>query len=150
MATPGPHRATRLSFLLDDAVLTADTVLGPRHHRHRQRGRQPGDYLESLRRLRGLGRRDGPAGPRPRSRRPRGRQRHVPGAPRGDGLDQVRDALRVLGEDATARQIVEHVYTDVDEKLWDGGRMESTKAQLDYLPGSYARRVIQAPRDRQC
>ena len=45
-------------------------------------------------------------------------------AHREERLDQVRDALRVLGEDATARQIVEHVYTDVDEKLWDARRVE--------------------------
>ncbi len=40
-------------------------------------------------------------------------------AHREERLDQVREALRVLGDDATARQIVEHVYTDVDEELWD-------------------------------
>ena len=45
---------------------------------------------------------------------------------------QVRDALRALGDDATARQIVEHVYTDVDEKLWDAAEW-SVQAQLDYL-----------------
>jgi hypothetical protein len=44
----------------------------------------------------------------------------------------VRDALVVLGEDATARQIVEHVYTDVDEKLWEHAEW-SVQAQLNYL-----------------
>jgi glyoxylase-like metal-dependent hydrolase (beta-lactamase superfamily II) len=89
------------------------------------------DYLESLRRLQGLG--------------PR---RVLPGhgpdlddlaavsamylAHREDRLNQVREALRVLGDDATARQIVEHVYTDVDKKLWDAAE-KSTQAQLDYL-----------------
>ena len=53
-------------------------------------------------------------------------------AHREERLDQVRDALRVLGEDATARQVVEHVYTDVDEKLWDAAE-KSTEAQLAYL-----------------
>ena len=53
-------------------------------------------------------------------------------AHREDRLNQVREALRVLGEDATARQIVEHVYTDVDTKLWDAAE-KSTQAQLDYL-----------------
>jgi glyoxylase-like metal-dependent hydrolase (beta-lactamase superfamily II) len=47
-------------------------------------------------------------------------------------LDQVRTALGDLGDDATARQIVEHVYTDVDEKLWDAAEW-SVQAQLDYL-----------------
>ena len=51
---------------------------------------------------------------------------------REERLGQVRDALRALGEDATARQIVEHVYTDVDEKLWDHAEW-SVQAQLDYL-----------------
>ena len=44
----------------------------------------------------------------------------------------MRDALRALGDDATTRQIVEHVYTDVDEKLWDAAEW-SVQAQLDYL-----------------
>jgi glyoxylase-like metal-dependent hydrolase (beta-lactamase superfamily II) len=51
---------------------------------------------------------------------------------REERLDQVREALKVLGEDATARQIVEHVYTDVDEKLWDHAEW-SVQAQLNYL-----------------
>ena len=53
-------------------------------------------------------------------------------AHREERLDQVRDALRTLGDDATARQIVEHVYTDVDEKLWDYAEW-SVQAQLDFL-----------------
>jgi glyoxylase-like metal-dependent hydrolase (beta-lactamase superfamily II) len=53
-------------------------------------------------------------------------------AHREERLEQVRDALRQLGDDATARQIVEHVYTDVDEKLWDAAEW-SVQAQLDYL-----------------
>ena len=51
---------------------------------------------------------------------------------REERLDQVRGALRELGDDASARQIVEHVYTDVDEKLWDAAEW-SVQAQLDYL-----------------
>ncbi len=130
MATPG-HTADSVSFLLDDAVLTADTVLG--------RGTTVIDkddgslthYLESLRRLRGLG---------PRTVLPG----HGPDlddleavsdmylAHRKERLEQVRAALRALGDDATARQVVEHVYTDVDEKLWDVAEW-SVQAQLDYL-----------------
>jgi hypothetical protein len=53
-------------------------------------------------------------------------------AHREERLDQVRDALKVLGEDATARQIVEHVYTDVDQKLWPHAEW-SVQAQLNYL-----------------
>jgi glyoxylase-like metal-dependent hydrolase (beta-lactamase superfamily II) len=56
-------------------------------------------------------------------------------AHREERLDQIRQALRVLGEEATARQVVEHVYTDVDEKLWDAAE-KSVRAQLDYLIAS--------------
>ena len=51
---------------------------------------------------------------------------------REERLEQVRGALRNLGEDASARQVVEHVYTDVDQKLWDAAE-KSVQAQLDYL-----------------
>ena len=130
MATPG-HTADSLSFLLDDAVLTADTVLGRGTTVIDNEDGSLGDYLESLQRLHGLGRRAVLPG-------------HGPDlddleavtalylAHREERLDQVRDALRALGDDASARQIVEHVYTDVDEKLWDAAEW-SVQAQLDYL-----------------
>ena len=130
LATPG-HTADSLSFVLDDAVLTADTVLGRGTTVIDNEDGSLRDYLDSLRRLRGLGHRAVLPG-------------HGPNLPdleavtttylahREERLDQVRDALRVLGEDATARQIVEHVYTDVDEKLWDHAEW-SVQAQLDYL-----------------
>jgi glyoxylase-like metal-dependent hydrolase (beta-lactamase superfamily II) len=135
LATPG-HTADSLSFLVgggddDGAVLTADTVLGRGTTVIDNEDGSLRDYLESLRRLRGLGRRAVLPG-------------HGPDLPdleavaatylqhREERLGQVRDALRVLGEDATARQIVEHVYTDVDEKLWDHAEW-SVQAQLDYL-----------------
>ena len=47
-------------------------------------------------------------------------------------LEQVRQAVHALGDDATARQVVEYVYTDVDEKLWDAAE-KSVRAQMDYL-----------------
>jgi hypothetical protein len=53
-------------------------------------------------------------------------------AHREDRLGQVREALVTLGDDATARQLVEHVYTDVDEKLWPHAEW-SVQAQLNYL-----------------
>lgn len=53
-------------------------------------------------------------------------------AHREQRLEQVRGALREIGEDASARQVVEHVYTDVDEKLWEAAE-QSVQAQLDYL-----------------
>lgn len=134
LATPG-HTADSLSFLVDDdgtgAVLTADTVLGRGTTVIDNEDGDLGDYLESLRRLNGLGARTVLPG-------------HGPDLPdiadvtamylkhREDRLAQVRDALRTLGDDATARQIVEHVYTDVDEKLWPHAEW-SVQAQLNYL-----------------
>ncbi|MBV9090155.1 MAG: MBL fold metallo-hydrolase [Mycobacteriaceae bacterium] len=132
VATPG-HTADSLSFVLDDAVLTADTVLGRGTTVIDTEDGSLGDYLESLHRLRGLGHRAVLPG-------------HGPDQPdlvatadmylahREERLEQVRAALRVLGADATARQIVEHVYTDVDEELW-GVAEWSVRAQLDYLRG---------------
>lgn len=132
LATPG-HTADSLSFVLDDAVLTADTVLGRGTTVIDREDGSLAEYLESLQRLKGLGRR-----------------RVLPGhgpelddlvavsdmylAHREERLDQVRSALRELGDDATARQVVEHVYTDVDEKLWEAAE-SSVQAQLDYLRG---------------
>jgi glyoxylase-like metal-dependent hydrolase (beta-lactamase superfamily II) len=132
LATPG-HTADSLSFALDDAVLTADTVLGRGTTVIDNEDGSLSDYLESLRRLRGLG---------PRRVLPG----HGPDLPdleavatgylahRHERLEQVRAALRELGEDADARQVVEHVYVDVDEKLWDVAEW-SVQAQLDYLRG---------------
>ena len=130
MATPG-HTADSLSFLVDDAVLTADTVLGRGTTVIDSEDGDLGDYLESLRRLHGLGHR-----------------RVLPGhgpdledmaavtdtylAHREERLDQIRAALRALGHDADARAVVEHVYTDVDESLWDVAEW-SVQAQLNYL-----------------
>jgi glyoxylase-like metal-dependent hydrolase (beta-lactamase superfamily II) len=130
MATPG-HTADSLSFLVDDAVLTADTVLGRGTTVIDSEDGSLRDYLESLRRLHGLGRRAVLPGHGPDL----GDLEAVAAmylAHREERLDQVREALRVLGEDAAARQVVEHVYTDVDEKLWDAAE-KSTEAQLTYL-----------------
>jgi glyoxylase-like metal-dependent hydrolase (beta-lactamase superfamily II) len=130
LATPG-HTADSLSFLLDDAVLTADTVLGRGTTVIDKEDGSLREYLQSLQRLHGLGHRAVLPG-------------HGPDladveavtamywAHREARLNQVRNALRALGDDATARQIVEHVYTDVDENLWDAAEW-SVQAQLDYL-----------------
>jgi hypothetical protein len=44
----------------------------------------------------------------------------------------VRDALAALGSDASARQIVEQVYADVDRSVWWAAEL-SVEAQLAYL-----------------
>jgi glyoxylase-like metal-dependent hydrolase (beta-lactamase superfamily II) len=130
MATPG-HTADSLSFVLDDAVLTADTVLGRGTTVIDNEDGSLADYLESLRRLRGLGRRRVLPGHGPDladlEAVASGYLMH-----RHERLEQVRAALSDLGNDATTRQIVEHVYVDVDEKLWDVAEW-SVQAQLDYL-----------------
>ncbi|WP_343575175.1 MBL fold metallo-hydrolase [Mycobacterium sp.] len=129
-ATPG-HTADSLSFVLDDAVLTADTVLGRGTTVIDNEDGSLADYLDSLQRLRGLGRRTVLPG-------------HGPDLPdieavadgylahREQRLDQIRSALRELGDDATTRQLVEQVYVDVDEEMWDVAEW-SVQAQLDYL-----------------
>jgi glyoxylase-like metal-dependent hydrolase (beta-lactamase superfamily II) len=130
MATPG-HTADSVCFLLDDAVLTADTVLGRGTTVIDKEDGSLRAYLESLQRLRGIGHRTVLPGHGPDL----GDLEAVSDmylAHREERLDQVRAALRELGDDATARQIVEHVYTDVDEKLWDAAEW-SVQAQVDYL-----------------
>ncbi len=130
LATPG-HTADSLSFVLDDAVLTADTVLGRGTTVIDSDDGSLADYLESLHRLRGLGQRIVLPGHGPEladlSAVAAEYLEH-----REQRLQQVRSALADLGGDASARQVVEHVYTDVDEKLWDAAE-KSVQAQLDYL-----------------
>ena len=53
-------------------------------------------------------------------------------AHREERLEQVRAALRVLGDAATAREVVERVYADVDRVLWPAAEA-SVRAQLAYL-----------------
>ncbi len=130
LATPG-HTADSLSFVLDDAVLTADSVLGRGTTVIDKDDGSLADYLESLRRLRGLGRRTVLPGHGPDladlEAVASGYLMH-----RHERLEQVRAALWDLGNDATVREIVEYVYVDVDEKLWDAAEW-SVQAQLDYL-----------------
>ena len=130
MATPG-HTADSLSFLVEGAVLTADTVLGRGTTVIDNEDGSLADYLESLRRLRGLGRLTVLPGHGQESADleavASGYLIH-----RHERLEQVRAALWNLGDDATVRQIVEYVYVDVDEKLWDTAEW-SVQAQLDYL-----------------
>ena len=136
LATPG-HTADSVSFVLEGtrgqngAVLTADTVLGRGTTVIDSEDGGLREYLDSLDRLGALG----PLRVLPG---------HGPDLPdlvavtdmyrehRQQRLDQIRAALREIGEDAGARAVVEHVYTDVDENLWDVAE-SSVRAQLDYL-----------------
>jgi glyoxylase-like metal-dependent hydrolase (beta-lactamase superfamily II) len=137
LATPG-HTSDSLSFLLDDpgadgqAVLTGDTVLGRGTTVIAHPDGSLGPYLASLRRLAALP--DGTAvlpGHGPELPDAPAAARHYL-AHREERLDQVRSALRALGPEAAARQVVERVYADVDEALWWAAEA-SVRAQLAYL-----------------
>ncbi|WP_068273416.1 MBL fold metallo-hydrolase [Aldersonia kunmingensis] len=131
LTTPG-HTGDSVSFVLDDAVLTGDTILGRGTTVLDSRDGGLADYLASLERLAevGAGKAMLPA--------------HGPDHPdteavakayiahRHDRLEQVRAALEVLGADAKPMQVVKHVYRDIDKKLWPAAR-SSVKAQLSYL-----------------
>ena len=130
VATPG-HTADSVCFLVDGAVLTADTILGRGTTVIDNEDGDLGDYLESLRRLHGLGHRTVLPGHGPElDDMVAVSETYL--AHREERLDQVRAALRDLGEGASSREVVQHVYTDVDEKLWDAAEW-SVQAQLDYL-----------------
>lgn len=136
LATPG-HTADSVCMVLDGdgehgSVLTGDTVLGRGTTVIAPPDGALGPYLDSLRRLAELS--DGTAvlpghGP------------ELPDAPaaarqylahREQRLAQVRAALVRLGADATARQVVEVVYADVDQALWPAAEW-SVRAQLRFV-----------------
>ncbi len=130
LATPG-HTSDSLCFVLDDAVLTADTVLGRGTTVIDDEDGSLAAYLDSLRRLAGLGHRRVLPGHGPDlADLSAAAEQYL--AHRRQRLDQIRAALRTLGEDVTARQVVEHVYADVDTMLWDAAE-SSVRAQLAYL-----------------
>jgi NAD(P)-dependent dehydrogenase (short-subunit alcohol dehydrogenase family) len=49
-----------------------------------------------------------------------------------DAIERKRAALAEIGDNAKPMQVVRHVYSDVDKKLWPAARM-SVKTQLAYL-----------------
>ncbi|HEY5853434.1 MAG TPA: MBL fold metallo-hydrolase [Aldersonia sp.] len=129
--TPG-HTADSVSFVLDDAVLTGDTILGRGTTVIDVRDGTLVDYLASLHRLIevGQGRRLLPAHGPDHDDAAAVARRYL--AHREERLDQIRGALEVLGPDAKPMKVVKHVYSDVDPKLWPAAK-QSVKAQLEYL-----------------
>ncbi len=129
-ATPG-HTADSVCLVVEDSVLTGDTVLGRGTTVVAHPEGRLADYLESLRRLIDLG--------------PR---RVLPGhgpeladiaevataylAHRIERLEQVRAAVRGHPGPVTARDIVQTVYADVDPAVRWAAEL-SVRAQLDYL-----------------
>lgn len=135
LGTPG-HTADSLSFVLPGdgtgSVLTGDTVLGWGTTVISRPDGDLGDYLASLERLGALG---------PDITVLPGHGPELPDAQavvaryaahRHERLAEVREATAKLGGSPTARQVVEVVYADVDEKLWKAAE-ESVEAQLEYL-----------------
>jgi glyoxylase-like metal-dependent hydrolase (beta-lactamase superfamily II) len=138
VGTPG-HTSDSLSFVLpaEQAVLTGDTVLGRGTTVVAHPDGALGAYLDSLHRLHRLA-------------EAQEVNRVWPGhgpvidnalgvldsylAHRRERLEQVREALRTLGSDASPRAVVEHVYVDVDPVLWGAAEL-SVRAQLEYLRG---------------
>lgn len=133
VATPG-HSADSLCFHLpaDDAILTGDTVLGRGTTVVAHPDGRLVDYLDSLRRLRGMA--------------DAGLRTLLPGhgpvladaagvldfylAHRQERLEQVRAALAAGA--TSPRDVVETVYADVDRAVWPAAEL-SVKAQIDYL-----------------
>ncbi|WP_069165635.1 MBL fold metallo-hydrolase [Nocardia altamirensis] len=129
--TPG-HTGDSVSFVLDDAVLTGDTILGSGTTVLDSTDGTLADYLVSLDRLveAGAGKALLPAhGPDHPDLEPVARY-YI--AHRHERLDQVREALQVLGPNAGAMAVVRRVYADVDKRLWLAAR-SSVQAQLEYL-----------------
>jgi glyoxylase-like metal-dependent hydrolase (beta-lactamase superfamily II) len=127
LATPG-HTADSACFVLPDAILTGDTILG--------RGTTVldgslADYLSSLKALRSYGDTTVLPGHGPEL------------ASIADACDQliahremrlgeVRAALAQLGADATVPQVTDVVYVDVDPAVRSAAEL-SVQSQLDYL-----------------
>ena len=131
LATPG-HTADSLSFVLDDAVLTGDTVLGRGTTVVAHPDGVLGDYLASLRRLRELGGLTVLPGHGPElPSAGEAAERYL--AHREQRLEQVRAAVDAGA--TSAQDVVEVVYADVDRALWPAATL-SVRAQLAHLRGS--------------
>lgn len=135
VSAPG-HTSDSLMFKIEHAseeiLLTGDTILGRGTTVLDASDGDLGDYLDTLRTIIDMG----PG--------VKGLPGHGPEiddvaavareylAHREERLDQIRAALEVLGTGASAREIVEHVYADVERHLWPAAEA-SVQVQLTYL-----------------
>ncbi len=134
VATPGHSSDSTCFRLLDEpTLLTGDTVLGRGTTVVAHPDGVLGPYLDSLALLRELVE----EGLVDRILPGHGPVVDQPGPVldyylehRQERLDQVRAALDAGA--TTPREVVEHVYTDVDQSLWPAAEL-SVRAQLDYL-----------------
>ncbi|MEO6881443.1 MAG: MBL fold metallo-hydrolase [Mycobacteriaceae bacterium] len=138
LATPGHTSDSVCLFLHGDgesgSLLTGDTVLGRGTTVIDHPDGRLGDYLTSLRRIAALA---PGASVLPGHGTELDDAALVAGrylAHREERLAQVRAAVVELGPASTARQVVERVYADVDEALWEAAEL-SVRAQLAYLRG---------------
>ncbi len=131
LVTPG-HTADSVCFELPDgAVLTGDTILGRGTTVIVGGDGSLGEYLDSLELLKALG--DVAVLP--------GHGPQLPSlaaicdqliAHRHQRLDEVRAALKTLGEGATVPQVTDAVYPEVDQRIRFAAE-QSVFAQLEYL-----------------
>ena len=128
LATPG-HTSDSLSLLLDDAVLTGDTVLGRGSTVVAHPDGVLSDYLRSLERLRELGDRTVLPGHGPELAAAGAAAEHYL-AHRRQRLEQVRAA--VASGASSPGAVLATVYADVDRALWPAAEL-SVRAQLAYL-----------------
>ena len=134
-ATPG-HTTDSVCFLLagdgpTGSILTGDTILGRGTTVIAHPDGRLGSYLDSLRLLAGLG-------------NPLVLPGHGPVVPdlaavagqylahREQRLAAVREAVRVIGADASVEAVTDAVYTDIDSSVRPAAE-RSVAAQLDYL-----------------
>lgn len=128
VGTPG-HSADSLSFVLPDAVLTGDTILGRGTSVVAHPDGVLADYLASLHRLAELADRTVLPGHGPELASAGTAAREYL-AHRQARLDQVREALAAGAQ--SAPEVVARVYADVDRALWPAATL-SVLAQLEYL-----------------
>jgi len=128
LATPG-HTSDSLSLLLDDAVLTGDTVLGRGSTVVAHPDGVLSDYLRSLERLRELGDRTVLPGHGPELAAAGAAAEHYL-AHRRRRLEQVRAAVAAGASSPAA--VLATVYADIDRALWPAAEL-SVRAQLAYL-----------------